>query len=99
MGVLKAAELGALATVDAGAPGDDLGLVDPSGDQVGLAGRLGIQKLWITSCDFRMKRTGTPTGRWTSLAVSKLRLGCGSTYFTCHQHCFAVISTVSSASR
>ena len=34
---------------------------------------LGTQKEWITSLDTSLRRTGSPTGTWISLAVSKIR--------------------------
>ena len=61
MRVLQAAELGALAAIDARPVGDEIGCRSRGpGSGPCLPVRLGTQKEWITSVDVELDRTGSP---------------------------------------
>src|SRR5256885_3384965 len=60
-----------------------------------LPARLGTQKLWMTSLDWRLMCTGTPTGRGSSFAVRTIFDGSDELYWTSHHHWFAVMVTES----
>ena len=68
--VLQAAELGAVAAVDARLVGLEEHAVRLAGDHVHLPVQLGTQKLWITSAVFAMTAIFVFTGMWISFAVT-----------------------------